>query len=74
MPEDGPARFGFRGAPAAENLHGMPADAKHFFRRPAGLMAGYAGDGARTSDVVRNGFYHTGDVAAKDEDFPDLKS
>jgi acetyl-CoA synthetase len=35
-------------------------------RRPAGLMAGYAGDGAKTADVVRNGFYHTGDVAAKD--------
>jgi acetyl-CoA synthetase len=34
--------------------------------RPVGLMAGYAGDGARTADVVRNGFYHTGDVAARD--------
>jgi acetyl-CoA synthetase len=35
-------------------------------QRPAGLMAGYAGDGAKTADVVRNGFYHTGDVAARD--------
>ena len=35
-------------------------------QRPVGLMSGYAGDGAKTADVVRNGFYHTGDVAARD--------
>jgi hypothetical protein len=31
-----PALFGFREAPAAENLQGMTADAKHFFE--AGLQ------------------------------------
>ena len=34
--------------------------------RPAGLMAGYVGDDAKTSDALRGGFYHTGDVAARD--------
>jgi acetyl-CoA synthetase len=37
-------------------------------RRPVGLMAGYAGDDTKTADVVRSGFYHTGDVAARDSD------
>ncbi len=37
-------------------------------QRPVGLMAGYIGDGTKTADVVRNGFYHTGDVAARDEE------
>jgi len=36
--------------------------------RPAGLMAGYAGDASKTAEVVREGFYHTGDVAARDAD------
>jgi acetyl-CoA synthetase len=36
--------------------------------RPVGLMAGYAGDETKTADVVRSGFYHTGDVAARDTD------
>jgi acetyl-CoA synthetase len=34
--------------------------------RPAGLMAGYVGDDAKTSDALRGGVYHTGDVAARD--------
>ncbi|MCU0585250.1 MAG: AMP-binding protein [Desulfobacterales bacterium] len=37
-------------------------------RRPAGLMAGYAGDAAKTAEVIREGFYHTGDVAGRDAD------
>jgi acetyl-CoA synthetase len=34
--------------------------------RPSGLMAGYVDDDAKTSDALRGGFYHTGDVAARD--------
>jgi acetyl-CoA synthetase len=34
--------------------------------RPAGLMAGYVGDDAKTGDVMRYGVYHTGDVASRD--------
>jgi acetyl-CoA synthetase len=36
-------------------------------RRPLGLMTGYDDEG-RTSDAMRGGFYHTGDVASVDED------
>jgi acetyl-CoA synthetase len=36
-------------------------------RRPLGLMTGYDDDG-RTSDAMRGGFYHTGDMASVDED------
>jgi acetyl-CoA synthetase len=35
--------------------------------RPLGLMTGYDVDD-RTSDAFRDGFYHTGDVASRDED------
>lgn len=34
--------------------------------RPLGLMVGYRDDPGRTADVMRDGFYHTGDVAARD--------
>ena len=34
-------------------------------RRPAGLMTGYRDDPERTDEVMRNGYYHTGDVAAR---------
>ncbi|NTV62350.1 MAG: AMP-binding protein [Oscillochloris sp.] len=34
--------------------------------RPLGLMVGYLDDEQRTSAVMRNGFYHTGDIAARD--------
>ena len=36
--------------------------------RPLGLMLGYQDDDARTSEAMRDGHYHTGDVAARDED------
>jgi len=36
--------------------------------RPAGLMLGYASDQQRTDEVMREGHYHTGDVAEIDED------
>lgn len=39
----------------------LPLDA----RRPLGLMSGYVGG---SSDAMRDGFYHTGDVAARDAD------
>src|SRR5204863_606267 len=36
--------------------------------RPMGLMVGYADDPERTADVMRDGYYHTGDVARRDSD------
>lgn len=35
--------------------------------RPAGLMPGYADDEKHTSDAMRGGFYHTGDIASRDQ-------
>jgi acetyl-CoA synthetase len=37
-------------------------------RRPLGLMAGYRDDPTRSAEAMRNGYYHTGDVASVDED------
>jgi acetyl-CoA synthetase len=37
-------------------------------RRPIGLMSGYLDDPARTAEVTREGFYHTGDIASRDAD------
>ncbi len=36
--------------------------------RPLGLMTGYRDDPERTADVMRDGHYHTGDVARRDDD------
>ena len=36
--------------------------------RPVGLTDGYADDEARTSDAMRGGYYHTGDIASRDAD------
>ena len=36
--------------------------------RPVGLMVGYAGDAAKTAEVMHDGHYRTGDVASIDED------
>nr|WP_304413851.1 AMP-binding protein [Kibdelosporangium sp. MJ126-NF4]CEL16697.1 Acetyl-coenzyme A synthetase [Kibdelosporangium sp. MJ126-NF4]CTQ88952.1 Acetyl-coenzyme A synthetase (EC 6.2.1.1) [Kibdelosporangium sp. MJ126-NF4] len=36
--------------------------------RPVGLMTGYTDDEERTAEVMRDGYYHTGDVGARDED------
>ena len=36
--------------------------------RPTNLMAGYLGDPDRTADAMRDGFFHTGDVASRDAD------
>jgi acetyl-CoA synthetase len=36
--------------------------------RPIGLMPGYQGDADKTADVMRGGFYRTGDVARRNAD------
>ncbi len=36
--------------------------------RPVGLMVGYSGDPAKTAEVMRDGYYRTGDVASIDSD------
>jgi acetyl-CoA synthetase len=36
--------------------------------RPIGLTNGYADDDAKTSDAMRDGYYHTGDIASRDSD------
>src|ERR1051325_3103555 len=35
--------------------------------RPLGLTDGYADDDQKTSDAMRGGYYHTGDIATRDE-------
>jgi acetyl-CoA synthetase len=37
-------------------------------RRPVGLMTGYRDDEAGTTDAMARGFYHTGDVASRDDE------
>jgi acetyl-CoA synthetase len=37
-------------------------------QRPLGLMVGYRDDTDRTADAMRQGYYHTGDVASRDAD------
>jgi acetyl-CoA synthetase len=36
--------------------------------RPVGLTEGYADDDLKTAAVMRDGYYHTGDIAARDSD------
>jgi acetyl-CoA synthetase len=36
--------------------------------RPLGLMTGYRGDPERDAEAMSGGYYHTGDVAARDDD------
>jgi acetyl-CoA synthetase len=36
--------------------------------RPVGLMTGYAGDDELNAEAMRDGLYHTGDVAVSDDD------
>lgn len=36
--------------------------------RPLGLTDGYADDDVRTSEAMRDGYYHTGDIASRDAD------
>ncbi|QFU89768.1 AMP-binding protein [Amycolatopsis sp. YIM 10] len=51
------------GEPADEGE--LCLDLRH---RPPSLMAGYHGDPERTAEAMANGYYHTGDVARRDED------
>lgn len=37
-------------------------------QRPVGLMQAYLDDPEKTADVMRDGYYHTGDVASRDAD------
>jgi acetyl-CoA synthetase len=37
-------------------------------KRPVALMVGYRDDSAHTAEVMRDAFYHTGDVASRDGD------
>jgi acetyl-CoA synthetase len=37
-------------------------------RRPMSLMTGYRGDEERNAEAMAGGYYHTGDVASRDED------
>ncbi len=37
-------------------------------RRPVGLMQAYLDDPEKTADVMRDGYYHSGDVASRDAD------
>lgn len=50
---------------------GQPADEGEISidlaARPVGLMEAYADDGDKTTEVMRDGHYHTGDVAGRDE-------
>jgi acetyl-CoA synthetase len=52
--------------------HGLPANEGEvcidLSNRPVGLTPGYFGDEGRTSDAMRDGCYHTGDVAVRDAD------
>ncbi|SNY49777.1 AMP-binding protein [Paractinoplanes atraurantiacus] len=51
------------GAPATEGEICVALDP-----RPAGLMVGYHGDEALTAERMEGGYYHTGDVASRDDD------
>lgn len=51
------------GKPAAEGEVGIALDP-----HPLGLMLGYADDPEKNAHVARDGYYRTGDVAARDED------
>ncbi|HEX2130391.1 MAG TPA: AMP-binding protein [Actinophytocola sp.] len=54
------------------DANGVPSDEGEICvdlsRRPVGLMTGYADDDERTAEAMRGGFYHTGDVGARDAD------
>jgi acetyl-CoA synthetase len=71
-------KFGSMGRPmpgypvVLRGADGQPADegeiALDLSRRPTGLMRGYFGDADKNAEVMREGHYHTGDVAQRDAD------
>jgi acetyl-CoA synthetase len=54
------------------DVDGMPADdgevSIRLDPRPVGLMKGYLGDTEKNAEVMRDGFYRTGDVGKRDGD------
>src|SRR6202043_3852639 len=54
------------GMPGKEGEICLPAEPPA--ARPAGLMTGYRGDPQRAAESMRDGYYHTGDVATIDAD------
>jgi acetyl-CoA synthetase len=54
------------------DLEGRPSDEGEvcvdLSNRPIGLTPGYFGDDTTTSQAIRDGYYHTGDVALRDHD------
>jgi acetyl-CoA synthetase len=51
------------GQPASEGEVSLP-----LAQRPLGLMAGYQGNPSQNEDAMRDGHYHTGDIAQRDAD------
>jgi len=54
------------------DIDGRPADEGEvcldLSQRPVGLMMAYEDSAEKTSEAMRDGYYHTGDVAARDAD------
>jgi acetyl-CoA synthetase len=54
------------------DVDGRPADEGEvcldLTERPVGLMAAYQDSAEKTSEAMRDGYYHTGDVASRDAD------
>ncbi len=71
-----PVKFGSMGRPLPGypivllDGEGNPADEGEICidlsKRPVGLMSGYSGDDDMTRTAMREGYYHTGDVASRD--------
>ncbi|WP_137918914.1 AMP-binding protein [Hydrogenophaga sp. 2FB] len=51
------------GQPASEGEVSLP-----LAQRPIGLMLGYQGSESQNSDAMRDGHYHTGDIAQRDDE------
>jgi acetyl-CoA synthetase len=77
-PPGQPLKAGSMGRPlpgyavALLDADGQPADegeiSLQLSPRPTGLMLAYQDDESKTAEVMRDGHYHTGDVAARDAD------
>lgn len=77
-PPGAPLKPGSMGRPmpgyriALIDADGKPADEGEICidlaHRPTALMTGYADDPAKTAEVMRDGYYHTGDVGTRDAD------
>jgi acetyl-CoA synthetase len=74
-----PVKLGSMGRPLPgvpveliDPLSGKPADEGEICldlsRHPLNLMTGYKGDPERNAEAMAGGYYHTGDIARRDED------